>query len=164
MPAAIMLCGTICTGKSTYAKCLSEKGVVVFSADEWMLHFYGEEPDREAFDAKLVLCKEMICRQAEKFLLKGCDIALDFGFWKRAERSLVRSRFARLGVEVRLIYFSCTQGEWNRRIHVRNNKPSAHTYYITDEMKERFPLLLEPPTAEEDPVCIVDGAEVCSGI
>jgi predicted kinase len=154
MSELYLLCGTVGTGKSTYAKQMEVEGKAIhFSVDEWMIHFFGSDLPRVEFDKRLEQCKEMIYRICEKILSSGRDVVLDFGFWKRAERDYIRKRFN--AHKINLIYFNFSDEEIKRRIEKRNNELPEYAYDITEAMFEQFSSWFEPPSEEEKPILIV---------
>jgi len=153
MTCLYLLCGTVGTGKTTYARKLEEEGrAVLFSADEWMIHFFGTALPRDEFDRRLDQCKEMIYRTTEKLLNQGLSVVLDFGFWKRSERDSLRKRFARY--EIRLLYFKLPEDEILRRLAERNRNLPEYSYEITEEMYRMFSARFDPPSEAENPLII----------
>ena len=153
MSELYIMCGTVGTGKTTYAKKLEQEGkAVLFSADEWMIHFYGNNVPCEDFEQKLGQCKEMIYRTVEKLLDKGINTVLDFGFWKREERDYVRKRFSRH--KINLVLLDCPRQNLKKRLEERNNNLPEYAYHITDEMYEIFLSKFEYPTEDENPTLV----------
>ena len=133
MARIVLCCGKVSCGKSTFSKRLeSEQGFFPFSADEWMLHFYGEPAEREVFEQSLGRCKEMIYRLSERLLARGQDVVLDFGFWKREERDRVRARFEALGHEVALVYFPVDEARQMRFLQARQASSGEGEHYVFD--------------------------------
>lgn len=129
MARVALLCGKIASGKSTFARGLeAERGFFRLSADEWMLHFYGEEPDRRLFDEKLGRCLAMIERLALGLLARGVDVALDFGFWTRASREAALRRFAAPGHGAALVYFPIEAAVQAERVEARQREEAGRGY------------------------------------
>lgn len=150
MAEIILCCGKISCGKSTFAKRLeTERGVFPFSADEWMLHFYGEPPEREVFEASLGRCKEMIYRLSERLLARDQDVVLDFGFWQREERERVRARFEALGHEVALVYFPIEEAKQMRFLQTRQASGAGEHYVFDAAGVAVLNAMFECPAAEE---------------
>ncbi|HCC07309.1 MAG TPA: hypothetical protein DEP72_04000 [Clostridiales bacterium] len=148
MPTLYMLCGKVGSGKSTYARKMeAEQGVIHFSADDYMLHFYGHLDGREAHEAALIKCEEMIYRTCEKLLGLEHSVVLDFGFWKRAKRDYIRERFAKY--DVRLIYLNYSDEVIRERVHHRNKNLKENEYEIPDHEYELFSSWFEEPGEDE---------------
>ena len=89
MAKLFLINGYIASGKTTYAKRLeSETNAVRFTLDEWMVHFYGDNPPVEKFAEYEENIKSMIWAMAENFLTNNISVILDYGFWKRCHLTL----------------------------------------------------------------------------
>jgi len=153
MNTVVMCCGKVCSGKSTLSAFLeSELRYVAFSADSWMLHFYGQIEDRDQFDTSLEKCKSMIYRVAEKVLTLGASVVFDFGFWTRKERQTVRERFESLGYRVLLLYFDVSFEAQKRnlesRLHSQDKESYAFDTTTLHWLNDRF----EAPSMDEGTV------------
>lgn len=85
MATLFLIHGFIGSGKTTFAKKLAEReNAVRFSPDEWMAHFYGNNPPQEFFADYDRRNKDMIWSMAAEFLKRGQNVILDYGFWQRA--------------------------------------------------------------------------------
>lgn len=80
-------------------------GFFYFSADEWMLRLYDPVTDRKIFERQFDNCKELIFSISNKLLDHGQDVVLDFGFWKKTERSILRDEIAKKGHRALVVYF-----------------------------------------------------------
>lgn len=81
MAKLFFICGRIGTGKTTLAgKLKKEHDAIVFSADEWMLHFFDEDMPRPEFDRRLNQCKEMIYRLCGEVLTEASTWYWTSGF------------------------------------------------------------------------------------
>ncbi len=105
-PTLYLLHGFIASGKTTYAKRLeSEVNAIRFTADQWVVHFYGVNPDVKDFSICDDTVKTMIWSLAEKLLKKNVSVILDYGFWSRKDRDEYRSRAKELGVNCEIHTF-----------------------------------------------------------
>lgn len=149
MARIALLCGKVASGKSRFARELGEgRGFFHFSADEWMLHFYGEEPDRRLFDGKLGKCVAMIERLSERLLARGSDVVLDFGFWTRASRSEALRRFSALGHEARLVYFPIEAWLQAERVEARQREEAGRGYVFNEAGLRALNAKFEEPEGE----------------
>ena len=83
-----MMCGPTGSGKTTFAKRLErEHNAVRMSVDEWMIALHGHHMPREVFDERLARIKDLLWNMARRLLELGVNVVLDFGFWKRTDRS-----------------------------------------------------------------------------
>jgi predicted kinase len=146
----IVLCvGKVCSGKSTFATRLKNNyGFHHFSSDEWMLHFYEPTDDRALFDSRLTKCEEMIYRVAEQILGHGGSVVLDAGFWTRAQRQVVKNRFAGLNRTVSLVYFPIDLERQLVYVERRNKERPDGTYAFDRATIETLNGFFEEPLDE----------------
>lgn len=99
MPTLFLIHGFIGSGKTTFSKKLAiEKNAVRFTPDEWMSHFYGNNPPQELFAEYDRRNKEMIWSLAVEFLKRDQNVILDYGFWFRKSREKYIKLATDLGV------------------------------------------------------------------
>ncbi len=162
MGKVILLCGMVCSGKSTYAESIREREqAVVLSCDELMLRLF-EEYMGDAFAP----AHEKVCAYLEELAVRitaaGPDVILDFGFWKRADRDAIRARLHAQGVETELHYLPVSPARWERNVRSRNEDYAAGkpgVYFMDENMIALFPARFEPPAPDEIDV-LVDEPEV----
>lgn len=157
MARAILICGGICSGKSTYARKLcAERRAVSMSMDELMLAILGQY---------LGDMHDEYARRAERYLLnksaqlieRGVDVVLDWGFWTRKSRQGVRRFFESRGFECELHFISIGTAAWRARIQQRNAevRTGRSIDYIVDEnLVDKFLSKFEPPERSEADVWI----------
>ena len=87
MPKVIMICGKICSGKTTYAnKIKSTNHAVILSVDEIMLALFGQNVDGE-YVSKV---KSYLYKKSLGILEAGINVVLDGGFWTHDERKFAK--------------------------------------------------------------------------
>lgn len=149
MSNLILLCGKPGSGKTTIAKELINKYKMIhFSADDFMLKFFGEIKDRDLFNEKLNACKDKIYEISEQLLSNDIDVVLDFGFWTKEERDYIRDRFKAYNVIV--VYLKLDNEIIFERIENRNNNLQENEYYMD---KNTFLILsgfFEEPQEDEN--------------
>lgn len=146
----VLCCGKVCSGKSTFAASLQEShGYCHFSVDQWMLHFYGEVPERKAFEANLMKCKEMIYALSETLLMKNINVILDFGYWTLAERRATVERFTALGHKVSVVYFAVSLDQQLQYLAARMTEKPNGNYGFNKEAVIEFNRLFQEPGSEE---------------
>lgn len=152
MPTLHLLCGMICSGKTTLAEKLrKETGAIPLSADELMLSLF-EPYMGDAYAPMLEKAMEYLFRRTELLLDMGLDVTLDFGFWTPESRRAARERFSGPGRVVLLHYLPISSGEWERRVDKRNAEVHAgkqFVYSLDDNMRRTFPGRFIPPSPEE---------------
>ena len=148
MAKVIMICGKLCSGKTTYARSLMEDGnAALLSIDEIMLAMFGQH------------CGDMheeYAARAEKFLLgkslelikAGIDVILDWGFWREEQRRRIRGFYDAHGTECRMHIIHIDDAEWKRRIEKRNAEVISgkrEAYYVDENLARKFERLFEEP-------------------
>lgn len=152
MGKVIMLCGRLCSGKSTYAARLRDMlGAVILSADELMITLLGRDTG-DMHDEYSRRTKIYMHKKAAEIALAGLDVVLDQGFWTRSEREEAKAFFASHGVPCELHYLSVADDEWERRIVRRNAEVAAgrtDAYFVDEGLKAKFLSQFEVPDESE---------------
>lgn len=113
-----------------------------------MLHFFDEHMPRQEFDRRLEQCQELIYRLSGELLDRGVDVVLDFGFWRRSERDMIRQRFGRHEV---IMYYTNIDIKKNMEfLEKRNTSGGKKAYHITKEMYDELSLKFEEPGFGEE--------------
>lgn len=152
MNRVTLICGKICSGKSTLARKLREEnGGVILSADELMLKLFpaGAGEKHDEFSGKV---KAYLYDKADELLKAGTDIILDWGFWSRRERAYVTKHFKNRGAEV-CWHFTTVDDETHLKfINGRNKKILAGEstdYFVDEGLFAKAKFLFDEPTEEE---------------
>lgn len=152
MARIILLCGKICSGKSTYAnKIKNEYNAVILSCDELMLELF-EEQLGDQHNIILQKAQNYLFQLAEQIVLTNTNVILDFGFWTRADRQRVKLYFTNKGIITELHFVRVQQEMWLQNIKKRNENPqnsNGKSYYIDDNMKQLFSEQFEEPDNSE---------------
>jgi len=155
MSNLILLCGKPGSGKTTIANNLiNNYKMIHFSADDFMLKFFGEIKDRDLFNEKLNACKEKIYEISEQLLSSDVDVVLDFGFWTKEERDYLKGKFKAYNVII--VYLKLDNETIFERIENRNNKLKENEYYMD---KNTFLILsgfFEEPKEDENLIIYTD--------
>ena len=146
MSKIFLMCGKICSGKSTYAQKLrAERKAVILSVDEITLALFPEGAG-EMLDTYVERAEELLYRKALEIVGTGTNVVLDWGFWTRAEREYARRFFGENGIHCELHYLKVSDELWRERIAKRNcliaeGKISA--YYVDNGLAEKFAGIFE---------------------
>ncbi|MBQ8781574.1 MAG: ATP-binding protein [Oscillospiraceae bacterium] len=159
MSEVIMICGRLCSGKSTYAEQLkNEGGRVLLSVDELMLTVL-EAQLGEKHDEYVRRTKDYLLNKSLEILGTGADVILDWGFWKKAERDSVKSFYSENGFEASLHFLDIPVDEWEKRISRRNSQVEngeASAYFVDEGLKEKFLGIFEQPYEDEPDIIVTD--------
>lgn len=166
MTKVIMLCGKICSGKSTYAEQLKKKiPVVVLSCDELMLSLFDEQlGDKHNFVSKK--CQNYLLELAEQIVQANTNVILDFGFWNKLSRFECKQYFLSRNINTELHYIKIDKGTWLENIQKRNkerDKKLTKCYYVDENMQQIFDEVFEEPDESEIDY-VVDNANGSSTI
>lgn len=152
MARVVMICGKLCSGKTTYARKMAEsRRAVVLSIDEIMLAMFGQHCGdmHEAYAART---EKYLLSKSLEFIGAGVDVIFDWGFWRREQRTSIRRFFEERGIACELHMLQVTDDEWQRRIVKRNAdvlSGAAEAYYVDDNLARKFEGLFEMPDGAE---------------
>lgn len=141
--------GFIGAGKTTYSKWLSEKtGDIRLNADEYCADNFSKKELEANWDKcfSQAISEQYII--AEKLLLSGKSVILDFGFWDRQSREYARALAKRIGAEFQHIYLDTPEGVILERLRKRTGVIAARNLQNFQELKKYF----EKPEVDE---CII---------
>ena len=157
MATAHLIHGYLGAGKTTFARQLeADLPALRLSHDEWMAGLFGEDPPAASFADQHRRVWAALEPVWTRVLTLGCDVVLDFGFWRRSERDSVRDQAIALGAEVRLYELVCPEAEAWRRVEGRNGALRGSlliTRNTFDLLKGRFEAL----APDEDHLTIQSG-------
>jgi len=152
MATVYLICGKICSGKSTYAAGLRKaRHAVLLSCDEITLAIFGQHIG-EKHDLVVERTQQYLFRKALEILSDGIDVILDWGFWQKAERDEARQFFALHGIAAEFHYIDVAEDTWQARIDQRNaaiDPENPDAYYVDAALKLKFGALFEPPAPDE---------------
>lgn len=153
MAKVIMLCGLVCTGKTTYAEKLRrELDAAVLSVDEITLALFPDGAG-EMLDTYVKRAEKLVFRKAVELYETGITSVLDIGLWTRRERDDVREYFGKRGIPYEIHYISVPREEWLRRIEKRNADVKAgecSAYYVDVGLAEKSLGYFEAPQEDEN--------------
>ena len=152
MSKVYLICGKICSGKSTYAQALRrESGAVILSVDELMLALFGRYAG-EKHDDYVARIKAWYRQKSLELLASGLDVILDWGFWTRKEREDIRDFYASRKIACEFHYIDIDDPEWRRRVQKRNRDVLARrsdAYFVDEGLAAKFTSRFEMPGKDE---------------
>ena len=134
VPTAHAVHGFLGAGKSTFARSLgSSLNAPVLDWDGLYLSLFTDGQPTSALDPVLGSRLTATLRGVWQDLVRcGSDVVLDFGFWSRASRDLLRDDAATVGAEVRLYSVQCDPVVGLRRCLVRNADAAPGSFLIDE--------------------------------
>lgn len=152
MPKVYLMCGRICSGKSTHAAALRRQHrAVVLSVDEIMLALFGQDTG-DIHDTYVARAERWLYEKSLEIIESGISVILDWGFWTKRERDEARAFYAAHGVAYEFHYIDISPAEWQRRLQKRNRAVLAQetsAYYVDAGLTEKFDALFEVPDRAE---------------
>ena len=160
MAKVFLICGKICSGKSTYARELAKThNAVILSADEIMLAIFGQDAG-ENHDLYMKKLQKHLYQKSLEIAASDINVILDFGFWTRQERKAIREFFRAENISFELHYLNITHSEWKKRLAKRNTEilqKRSNAYFVDEELEKKCEKLFEQPEREEIDVWIEAG-------
>ncbi len=153
MSKVYLICGKICSGKTTYSKKIcSENNAILLSVDEIMLSLFDQccgEKLHQEYEKRI---KNYLFDKSFEFLEKGFDVVLDWGFWTKEERDYVKEFYESRNIECELHYIEISDEKWELQLSKRNketleNKTKA--YYLERNRALEFASRFKKPEDDE---------------
>lgn len=153
MAKVYILCGKIASGKTTYAhQIMKQEKAVILSIDDVMLNLY-EGCLKEAHDATAWRILNYFMTFIPQCLSLDISCILDYGFWRKEERSQLIKLLEKHHFPYEFIYISCDDAIRKQRLIQRNEENALKDgrQYIIDEV-----LLSRLDQRFEEPLEITD--------
>jgi len=146
-----MLCGFICSGKTTLARKLErELKAITFCPDEWMVQLFGQEHSDQCGITYAPAVRALMSGTYEQLLKLKIDVILDDGFWRKVNRDHMRKRAAELGVQSKLYFLACPKDTFMQRLQKRNTERKPDSLVVSEAKFEDSWKYFEPPGADEE--------------
>lgn len=150
MATLFLICGLPGSGKTTLAKQIElERGALRLTPDEWIARLFGTDLTPPTLDWCRDPVEALQWTVAERALLLGLNVILDFGFWSRVEREGFRARAAALGARTELHFLDVPRPVLSARLAARNADLPAYTFRVAETQLDAWWRLFEPPTPDE---------------
>lgn len=162
MAKVFLICGRICSGKSTYAQQIRKKyNAVLLSVDEIMLSIFGQHVG-EKHDEYCENLQQYLYDKSLELIEAGINVILDWGFWQKDEREYAKKFYRDRSIECELHNIDVPDSVWKERIRERNGAVSngrAEAYYVDENLAAKFGAMFEPPVNEEIDVFVSQSEE-----
>ena len=152
MAKVILICGKICSGKSTYAEQLRiHNNAVLLSTDEITLALFGQHCG-DKHDDYVERTQNYLFNKSLELIEVGVNVILDWGFWLKEERDYAREFYNSRNIEYEFHYIDISDEIWKYRLNKRNNAVLANetsAYYVDDNLAAKFASIFEVPSEDE---------------
>lgn len=157
MAKVILICGKICSGKSTYAEQIRIKNnAVVLSVDEIMLALF-EQQVGDKHDEYTKRIQKFLFDKSVEIVEIGTNVILDWGFWAKADREAAKEFYRARNIECEMHYIDISDEVWKQRLDNRNSAVLAgetNAYFVDNNLAKKFDSIFEMPGKEEIDVWI----------
>ena len=152
MPKVYLICGKICSGKSTYAEQLRvQNHAVLLSTDEITLALFGQHCG-DKHDDYVERTQNYLFNKSLELIEVGINVILDWGFWMKEERDYAREFYNSRNIECEFHYIDISNATWQTRLKKRNSEvltKETNAYYIDDNLAKKFAAIFEVPSKDE---------------
>ena len=152
MAKVILICGKICSGKSTYAKGLCrENHTVLLSVDEITLALFGQYCG-DMHDTYVERTQNYLFDKSLELIEAGINVILDWGFWMKDERDYAKGFYNTRNIAYEFHYIDIGDETWKDRLKKRNSAVIAKetsAYFVDDNIAAKFGALFELPDKDE---------------
>ena len=148
MSKIILICGAICSGKSTLARELAKReNAVILSNDELMKavgDYLGDQHDAIARRMQLYLRGKAV-----EIVRAGVSVILEWGFWRRADREEITRYFNEQNIPCEWHCMDVTPTQLRRNAARRNARPGPSDYIVDEGLLQKCLSAFEPPSPGE---------------
>lgn len=153
MGKVIAICGKIASGKTYYANQIKEKeNAIILNTDELTYAMFDNEQG-ERYMELAERANEYLLKKTVELVKIGCNVILDWGFWRGYNRRYVTEYFKNENITVEWHYIDIADEEWERNIRERNEKIerglNKYDFIVTDGLKKKLLENWEEPKKEE---------------
>ena len=158
MSKVYLICGRICSGKTTYSRKLcSEKNAILLSVDEIMLSLFDQccgEKLHQEYEKRI---KNHLFDKSLEIIEKGFDVVLDWGFWTKEERDFAKNFYKSRNIDCELHYIEIDDETWEYQLNKRNNEileNKTKAYFLEHTRALEFASMFEKPDSGDVDVFI----------
>ena len=152
MAKAILICGKICSGKTTYAKSLIKATpAVLLSIDEITVALFGPDAGEE-HDSNVERTEKYLYEKSLEIIETGINIILDWGFWTPEDRQAAAAFFTQHNIDFEWHYIDASDEVLRKNLNKRNREIEEGQvlfYYFDDELANQFWDMFETPAKDE---------------
>lgn len=148
MAKVYLICGVICSGKTTLARTLAARErAVILSCDE-LTKALGDDLG-ERHDAVALRVQNYLKEKTVELVKIGVNVILDWGFWRAADRASISNDLRDKGIEYEWRYTQVSPEELKRNIARRNASPGPSDYPVDEGLMAKCLAAFETPSDDE---------------
>ena len=158
MACVYIVVGKIASGKTTWACEFDEEKSIVLSHDELMLYLSDDCEGRAAHVDRANRISKYFASVCKDLVKLDISPILDYGFWTRGERDLLKEELTKYGIPYKLMYIKCEENKRIERLEKRNQSLSSsqqREYIIPPTLRERLDGFFEEPSEDENAVVVI---------
>ena len=153
MGKVILICGKIASGKTYYANQIKEQeNAVILNTDELTYAMFDNEQG-EKYMELAERANQYLMKKAIDIVRVGCNVILDWGFWRSYNRRYMNEYFKNENIDVEWHYMDVDDYTWEENIKERNKKINdglnKYDFYIDEGLRQKLIENWETPTKEE---------------
>lgn len=153
MGKVILICGKIASGKTYYANQIKEqKNAVILNTDELTYAMFDNEQG-EKYMELAERANQYLMKKAIDIVRVGCNVILDWGFWRSYNRRYMNEYFKNENIDVEWHYMDVDDYTWEENIKERNKKINdglnKYDFYIDEGLRQKLIENWKTPTKEE---------------
>ena len=152
MAKIFLICGKICSGKTTYAEKLCRQyRAVLLSCDEITLALFPQQIG-DQHDSIVEKTQNYLFRKSLDIVECDINVILDWGFWMKKERDEARKFYRDHGIECEFHYIDVNNEIWQKNLNKRNRAildGTVSAYYVDEGLARKFDSVFEMPTKKE---------------
>lgn len=157
MSCVYIVVGKVASGKTTWACSFTEEKSIVLSHDELMLYLSDNCEGRAAHVDRANRISKYFASVCKDLVNLGISPILDYGFWTRMERNLIKEELSKYGIPYKMIYVKCEDSIRIERLEKRNQSLSSsqqREYIIPPALRERLDGFFEEPSEDEEVIVV----------
>ncbi len=152
MAKVILVCGKICSGKTTYAKDICRKRKAVLLSSDELISSMFHPNENEYHDMIIDKVHTYLMNKSLEIINAGTDVVLDWGFWTSLSREEISKFYNQQGIDIEWHYLDIKITNWDRNIKKRNNdvlNNKTMDYFVDCGLLDKLDILFVPPSADE---------------
>ncbi len=152
MAKVMLLCGKICSGKTSYSKKLcNQNNAVLLSSDE-LISILFHPKENEYHDKIIAFVHQYLLSKSIEIVHTGTNCVLDWGFWTQLDREKTTNFYKQKGVEIEWYYLDIGNSNWERNIRKRNSdvlNNRTMDYFVDQGLLEKLDRMFEVPSNDD---------------